>query len=250
MKWKITAVVIGFLILGLSGCGEGSDQSGTDNPSAGQEKQSEPDRQKTSVSSNNESHKKTSQEQDENDSSKSPKDHQKDVSLQEYAPPENVIKYFEGTGNEYATYSLETFTMEDDLLAVISHSGTNTLNVYHIQPEKIVSIYSESEFYKSDIPNLENLAGKGTEEEVMLELPLKQGAQFGKWMIKETNATVELPYGKVNDVIILESKSSEGWVSLKYWAKELGIVKEVEKRIDDNERTFEVKSELKKVEQK
>lgn len=250
MKWKVTSIIIGILILGLSGCGVGSDQSGTENPSSHQEKQIYPDLQKPTPPSNNEAHEKASQEEGENDSSKNPKDHQRDTSMREYAPTENVIKYFEGTGNEFATYSLETFTMEDDLLATVSHSGTNTLKVYRIQPKEIALVYSESEFYKEAIPNLKDLVGNVTKEEVMLKLPLKQGAQFGKWTIKETSATVELPYGKVNDVIILKSKDSEGWVSLEYWAKKLGIVKEVVEHTDDNGSTFRVTSELKKVEQK
>lgn len=36
-----------------------------------------------------------------------------------------------------------------------------------------------------------------------------QPLDFGKWT-KESNATVQFPYDKVNDVIILESKNSEG----------------------------------------
>lgn len=250
MKWKITPIVIGIIILGLSGCGAGSDQSGTDNSSPEQEKQTNSDHQKSNATSNNENHKKASEEIDENESSKSPKDYQQDVSLLEYAPPENVIKYFEGTGNEFATYSLETFSMEDDHLAVISHSGTNTLNVYHIQPGNIEFVYSESEFYKKDIPNLKELTGEGTRKEIILKLPLKQGAHFDKWTIKEVNATVNLPYGKVKDVIILRSKNSEGWITLKYWAKQLGIVKEVEKRKNDDGSTFKVTSELRKIERK
>ncbi|HET7656650.1 MAG TPA: hypothetical protein VFK37_00030 [Bacillales bacterium] len=175
-------------------------------------------------------------------------EHSSGMTADDFAPSENIVKYFAGEGSEFAQYKEEVYARQGNLLAKVVHSGANQLIVYRITDQKISIVYQHTPFQEEQLDDLEKLANQGQKEEVVLALPLEKGEAFGQWKVIETNATVKVPFGQVEDVTIVERKDDNGNITLKYWAKDYGVIKTENMMNTGDGGTITVTSSLEKVE--
>ncbi|HEX7064412.1 MAG TPA: hypothetical protein VF199_05030 [Bacillales bacterium] len=197
---------------------------------------------------------KTNQVDKDQNTDKSNKDqsvaHSGGISAADFAPTENIVKYFAGEGSEYAQFTKEIYAGQNNLLATVVHSGADQLVVYRITDQQISIVYRHTPFQEEQLSNLEKLAGQEQQEEVVLALPLKKGKEFGQWKVLETKATVNVPFGQVDNVVVVERQDDNGNVTLKYWAKSYGVIKTVNKMNTGDGNSVTVTSSLEKIEKR
>lgn len=173
------------------------------------------------------------------------------IILSEYIPKEWTIKYFKGEGNEYAEYTETILSKKDGLLETyIDNGGTRSVNILDVSNNEIALVYEESEVYEYGKIDLTKVDRNATRE-ILLKNPIKVGETFNNWKVISTNEEIQVPYGKLKNVIVIEkmTKEQDGSVSkmTEYWAKGLGRVKE-EYLYSYGDSEFIIKSELERVE--
>ncbi|WP_059171053.1 hypothetical protein [Bacillus sp. FJAT-27445] len=165
-----------------------------------------------------------------------------------YMPAPNQLKKFKGTGNEYAAEVERVFSKENAYLAAVAENGgTSILRIYQLDKNGISIVYEEPEYYSEDAPDI-NAYKRTFKPRLILPNPLKPNQQFDGWTVKETDATVKVPYRTLSNAIILEKIGEDGSVVQNIWAPGLGIVKKSFYLKDSSGNETIVTTELEEVE--
>jgi hypothetical protein len=141
---------------------------------------------------------------------------------------ENTKYIYEGAGNEFAGYDAYIdYASGDKVQQRIENGGTVMARVYEIKDGKLTLKLSKGEVYYRD--NL--LDRKGDTEEVMLMEPLAKGTSWtlkdgSKRTITGTNTVIATPMGSY-PCIEVTTENSDGSTSAQYYAKDVGLVKNV-----------------------
>lgn len=173
------------------------------------------------------------------------------VNLKQYFMPSKTTAYFEGQGNEYATYMTKTIWLNEEFVAVAEdNGGATTMRIYHVLSDKIILVSDElvetsiDDIVFPDEAELKNLTPIGT----YLSGPLDEGITFDNWTIKKIGATLETPFKTFDDVMILEEKGDD-YINRKYLVESFGEVKrETIMKTGEGEEDYTVSSVLTKVE--
>ncbi|MBM7705631.1 hypothetical protein JOD03_000514 [Chryseomicrobium aureum] len=167
--------------------------------------------------------------------------------LHTYFMPNQSIARFEGMGNEYATYTLETQYLYDDYIGTLEdNGGTVVQRIYRVEENRIVKIFEEVEAYEADFPPFNELESM-PELETYLSLPLEEGTAFGGWTIEQVDGTLETPFQTFTDVIMLSQEGEDQSVIEKYFVEGFGEVKRVFRMPGGEGEEFEVISTLQSV---
>lgn len=151
------------------------------------------------------------------------------LTIRDYYPSlKNTWYYYEGEGNEYASYNAYTdYTAKDRIQVRTNNGGTELVKVLEYQEGQLVMILSRAESYYR-----ENLLDAPTEvkEEIMLKEPLTKGTQWTlsdnrKRYISNVDIEVDTPSGKYKALEV--TTEGENDVIYDYYAKEIGLVKSV-----------------------
>lgn len=145
--------------------------------------------------------------------------------------------FFEGEGNEFATFSRALTFREPGLLQLEDLSGTNLAMVVELKPDELKVVYLEEEFYTG-----ENLLSEAVRRErelgrpanlVLLKAPLRVGTSWSdndyQREIVAVNQVVEVPLGVFYDVVMVKAVpvDSPSTVLYEYYAKNAGLIKRV-----------------------
>lgn len=151
-----------------------------------------------------------------------------DQQLLSYFPQEGKFYYYKGDGNEYAPYSEEIFAKQGNfLITFVANGGTRLQKVYYVKNGEMRVVYSEGEVY--DYPNIPlNKLDTTDRRNIVLSAPFEKGKTMKNGLnIVDTNTTVEVPYGKFKNVLVLSNISPDGYVTTEYWVQGIGQIKSV-----------------------
>ena len=95
------------------------------------------------------------------------------------------------------------------------------------------------------LPSKEEIS-KLTVKEIYLQQPFEVGTKFNDWTIVETDATVDTPYQKFENVIVIEMKEKD-FTNRKYFAENYGEIKRESVMKTEDEEDFIVTSTLESV---
>lgn len=161
------------------------------------------------------------------------KTEQKGVSKPEVLKPgdcfpltEGSIWEYEGSGNEYASFTREVLYAEGNRSQVKEdNGGTVSAAVFETTEDAVVRVINRAESYEPE--NILN--SKDEERTVILKAPLKVGTAWHQGdtlcEIVATDATVETPAGVFHDCIKVKKKGSSDDVVFEYYSKGVGMVK-------------------------
>lgn len=148
-----------------------------------------------------------------------------EISLKTYFPAENQIKYFKGTGNEFAEEKETVFEMQGNYLpTIVSNGGTSMLKIYKLTEKGIYLVYQQPEYYEKNVPAVTSLE-KDFKEVPILTNPISEGTVINGWKIVSSNKNLLLPIGSIKKAIVLEQENQDGSISRQYWAPKYGLVK-------------------------
>ncbi|WP_423410600.1 hypothetical protein AABM38_12025 [Heyndrickxia sp. MSNUG] len=147
------------------------------------------------------------------------------ISLKDYFPSENQIKYFKGTGNEFAEEKEIVFEMQGNYLpTIVSNGGTSMLKIFKLTEKGIFLVYQQSEYYEKDVPAVTSLE-KDFKEAPILTNPISEGTVINGWKIVSSNKNLLLPIGSIKKAVVLEQENQDSSISRQYWAPKYGLVK-------------------------
>jgi len=145
-----------------------------------------------------------------------------------YYPFNSNKKYtYEGSGNEYASYTVYTdYTTSDRVQFRINNGGTETVKVMEIKNGELKVLVQKSEcYYRENFTTTKNTTG-----DVLLKEPLVKGTTWtssdgNKRYISNTNVSITTPTGVYNCIEVTteypDSKTAD------YYAQKVGLVKSV-----------------------
>ena len=147
-----------------------------------------------------------------------------------YFPAErNHFWEYEGSGNEYASFTRKVLYQKDDLVEITENNGGTVMGmVFKKSSKEIVQIFSTPEFYEER--NI--LDAEPNLQKVILKSPLKAGATWQdsdyKREVVSINEKIEVPAGEFTHVVkikvtLLDEISPES-ENYEYYAKDVGLV--------------------------
>lgn len=176
------------------------------------------------------------------------------IDFSKFFMPTDTTAYFEGFGNEYASYTLKTTWLNDKYVAtLIDNGGATVLYVYRItekQVELVAKNIVDVPIENFEYPKIEQLEGSPSIEVYLLG-PIEKGTKIANRTIIETHAILETPFKKFKNVFIIEEKG-EGFTNRYYFASGYGEIKReaIMDQDGENNEQFIVTSTLKNVEHK
>ncbi|WP_107925213.1 hypothetical protein [Lysinibacillus parviboronicapiens] len=183
---------------------------------------------------------------DETTNSEKPAE-QQSHNLASFFPPDGSTAYFEGQGNEFASFSLQTTYLDDTHIAQIEDNGAVTiLKVYRLTDSAIVLVYKKAVDSHPSLPTAQEAASFAIIEP-MLQLPFEVGNSFAGWTIQSTNASVNTGTNIYQDVIVL-TRTADTITTKKYFAKGVGLIRIEDTMKTANEEPFVVTSTLQTIE--
>lgn len=149
------------------------------------------------------------------------------LKVKDYYPIKENVKYvYEGSGNEYASYTVYIdYTSEDKVQQRIDNGGTVSVKVIEVKDGKVTRLFSKGEIYYR-----ENLLESKNDEEVLLMEPLTKGTTWKlndsrTRIINNTSADVTTPSGSYKAIEVVTEGSNDK--TIDYYAKDVGLVKSV-----------------------
>jgi hypothetical protein len=166
-------------------------------------------------------------------------------SIQDYFPmKKNVKYYYEGEGNEYATYTVYNDYIEENRIQQrVNNGGTVLAKVIELKDGELTVLLSREETYHRE--NL--LKTEGDKAEVLLKEPIAKGTS---WKLSDsrvrtiTDLEVDINTLSGDYKAIEVTTEGNGSKTLDYYAKDVGLVKSI--FIQDE---IEVSSTLSKLEE-
>lgn len=150
--------------------------------------------------------------------------------LTNWLPQLNDVRYtYEGTGNEYASFTWSPqFNQENKYQVAKDNGGTTVVEIYEYREDAIVRIFSRPETYFRD-----NFADIGTidqysDNEILLKKPLALGTSWttegADYEITAIDKEISVPAG---DYTTLEVTAQyEDAIIKRYYAEQVGLVYE------------------------
>ena len=167
--------------------------------------------------------------------------------LTTYFPPDGTTAYFQGEGNEFASYTLQTTYIDDMTIAQLENNGGVTLlKVYRITKSAVELVYMEAVDETPILPTIQEIATLPVIETI-LHLPLEVGSRFDGWEILSTTATITTGLTTFHDVIELK-KTKDNMTTFNYFAKGVGLIYTKDEMVTNNGESFTITSTLQKIE--
>ncbi|GLC89121.1 hypothetical protein [Lysinibacillus piscis] len=159
-------------------------------------------------------------------------------------PPDGSTAYFQGEGNEFASYTVHTTYIDTQHIAQIEDNGGVTLlKVYRITEKAIELVLQEVVEESPAIPTAQQVASLPILETV-LQSPLQAGQQFHGWTIVSTTETLTIGDTISQDVLLVVRKE-DTTTTRKYFAPHIGLLRTEYEMQED---AFVVTSTLTKIE--
>lgn len=167
--------------------------------------------------------------------------------LASYFPPDGTTAYFQGEGNEFASYTLQTTYIDETAIAQVENNGGVTLlKVYRITNSAIELVYMEAVDEVPTLPTAHEIATFPVIETI-LQQPLEVGSRFNGWEILSTTASMPTGLTTFQDVIEL-IKTRDNITTSKYFAKGVGLIRTKDEMVTNNGESFIITSTLQKIE--
>lgn len=153
---------------------------------------------------------------------------QEELSIEDYYPTTENTKYFyEGKGNEFATYTvLVDYTTDNRIQTRTNNGGTESVHVMELKDNQLTLLYSRGEtYFRQNFLNNEYDSGK-----ILLKGPLKEGNSWNydentTASITSLSKDVITPLGNYKAIeVTLEGKQGK---TVDYYAKDVGLVKTI-----------------------
>lgn len=151
------------------------------------------------------------------------------AALGDYFPLHKGSKWvYQGTGNEYASFSREVLFTEGNKAQTLEiNGGADVTKIYQITSNTVTEIFKQAE---SSAP-VNMLHVKSNEQRILLKSPLSIGTKWNdgntKIEIVDTAAKVETPAGTFANCIKVKSTfSADSSVMYQYYAKGVGMVQQ------------------------
>jgi Spore germination protein len=169
----------------------------------------------------------------------------KAYTISDYYPfKENIEMIYEGKGNEYASQTIMTDFIKDNVIQIrVNNGGTTLGRLIQNKNGELSILYNKEEFYYKD--NLTTMNINTTNKEVILKEPLLVGTSWtlpngAKRTITSTSININTPSG---DYTALEVTTEGSDYTIKdYYVLNIGFVKSVFASKD-----FEVTTSLKEI---
>ncbi len=172
---------------------------------------------------------------------------QDQMSLLTFFPPDGSIAYFQGEGNEFASFTLQTTYLDPQHIArVEDNGGVTLLKIYRITDSKIELIYREPVDSNPRLPSSTEVAAYPVLETV-LQQPIQVGTSFQGWTIQSITAKVDTGT-KVYSNVIQVTRTEDQFTTTNYFAQGVGLIKKEDRMESDQEQPFVVTSALQKIE--
>ncbi|MGE7987957.1 hypothetical protein [Lysinibacillus fusiformis] len=169
------------------------------------------------------------------------------VSLLTYFPPDDSVAYFQGEGNEFSSFTIQTTYIDTQHIAQVEvNGGVTLLKIYCMTDSKIELVYREPVDSNPTLPSTSEVAAY-PELETILQQPIQVGASFQGWTIQSTTAKVDTGTKVYSNVIQL-TRTEDPFITTKYFAQGVGLIKTEDKMESDEEQPFVVTSTLQKIE--
>ena len=147
-----------------------------------------------------------------------------DNSMSDFFLPDGLRAHFLGEGNEYAEMDIEVTRLFNHYVVMhVSTTGAVSRQIYKLESDKILTLEQKEFDGNSILPTLDEVQVMDPIG-IYLQKPFTEGATFDGWVITETEATVETPYKRFNNALVLE-RNTDGFVSRRYFVQEIGVVK-------------------------
>lgn len=161
---------------------------------------------------------------------------------------ENVTYYYEGTGNEYATYSWYPQFNEDNFYQIArKNGGTTVAEIYEYRDDAIVrTLQKEEIYYRDNFTKIGSIPSDSIEE-IVLQLPIEVGNSWESdgSFFEITAVDYEMTVPAETYITIEVTVSYEdGATTRRYYADGVGLVAEI---YEDGE--FIVESKLETIEE-
>ncbi|MFC0525292.1 hypothetical protein ACFFGV_17050 [Pontibacillus salicampi] len=167
--------------------------------------------------------------------------------LNTYRPEEGMTKTFIQDDQYEITFNIVA-TNNTHLQRVIRFGDIETLEILKWVENDVSVVYKEEnpENTKDQLDSFETFEPP----ETIIDLKQKGEGKKDEWQITKENATVELPYKKLDNVIVVQktqtsSSSNKKSILTRYYAEGLGMVKET--RETDGSNGFKSVAELQSV---
>ena len=170
-----------------------------------------------------------------------------------YLPPlTNLTFFYQGEGNEYASFTRTITHASPAALQMEDASGTNLAQVVELTPEQLRMVWSEEEFYEA-VSLLPEETRQTREfgralDLILLAAPIVEGqswtdAHYQREIIA-TDETVTVPLGTFYEVVVVKSRSleAEDFLTYEYYAKNVGLIKRVS--VSEGEEAYAIVSSL------
>ncbi len=172
---------------------------------------------------------------------------QDQMSLLTFFPPDGSIAYFQGEGNEFASFTLQTTYLDPQHIAQVEDNGGVTLlKIYRITDSKIELIYREPVDSNPRLPSSTEVTAYPVLETV-LQQPIQVGTSFQGWTIQSITAKVDTGT-KVYSNVIQVTRTEDQFITTNYFAQGVGLIKKEDRMESDQEQPFVVTSTLQKIE--
>ena len=147
-----------------------------------------------------------------------------EVSMINFFLPNGSSAHYEGDGNEFAELTIEVTHIDKKYVVIDENNGGALIRkIYRVENEKIETLFEDAIDNDQPLPSVEEIS-KLTAKEIYLQTPFEVGATFNEWTIVNTDATIETPYQKFEQVIVIETKEKD-FINRKYFAENYGEVK-------------------------
>lgn len=141
------------------------------------------------------------------------------------------VAYFQGIGNEYATFTETTTWISNDYIAtVIDNGGGQTLTIHRLTDNSIEVVVEEMQEEGVALPTVEKLE-KMPALYKLIEAPFDKEQSNGKTI--KLNVPFKTPYGEVKALVIEEKFEENNSITKDYYAEKLGLVGTTYE-VDDN----------------
>lgn len=170
-----------------------------------------------------------------------------EIEMRSFFLPAGSVARYQGEGIEYATLKVEYAQPFQNYFVLHENNGGALIRkVYRVNEDKIEILEETVVNQEESVPMLADLE-KLNPIGVYLMKPFEVGTEFGTWKITEIDATVETPYRKFTDAIVIEEVLDNA-VNRKYFVSGIGEVKR-ESIMDTKDGEYVVSSTLQSIDQ-
>ena len=139
---------------------------------------------------------------------------------------ENVHYYYEGSGNEYASYNTYIdYTSTDKVQRRTNNGGTESVSVIEVATDTVSEVFLQGETYYRD-----SFLNQTNKNEVLIQGPIEVGTTWdvGDGRSREiTNLAVDLTTPSGDYTALEITTTASDYTTIDYYAKDIGLVKSV-----------------------